>query len=739
VFSLMKGPEIVTATMFGGTLLLSAFLLFVLEPLIGKMVLPLLGGSPAVWNTCMLFFQCLVLGGYAYTHWGFRWLGARRHAGLHLVLLLCSVASLPVTIRYLSPPSGGSRPVPWLLGTLALSVAIPFVLLASTGPLLQRWFVETRLKRSADPYFLYAASNAGSLGGLLAYPVLVEPNITLGQQSRLWSAGYVLLIVCSFACVISVRWPAAPTRFASRLEALRPSRLERLRWVWLAFVPSSLLLGITTYITTDIAAVPLLWVLPLAIYLLTFIISFSGRRLPQGLVVRWQPVLVIPMVIFLFWGSYLTVPTLLPFHFLVFFFIALMSHGELAAHRPQAERLTEFYLWVAVGGALGGLFNVLLAPLLFDSVIEYPLLVALAPTAAAGVSFPRSFWRGLRSPIIAVAALVGAWYLLVPFGDQAADAPRRVMVVAIAASCVAALACYRHRDQPLLLSFALTSIVVAGLVTDRLLPGVLLRERDFFGVRRVRFDREAGVRVLYNGTTKHGAQSTGPMRRREPLSYYAASGPLGDVFRAMPEGSRRRVGVVGLGAGGISAYARAGEDWTFYELDPAVVQIARNPKYFTYLSDSPAVTRIEIGDGRLSLGRAADGSLDILILDAFSSDAVPVHLLTKQALRLYRQKMSPGGVLVIHLSNRYLDLEPVVAHLARDASLSALIRNNTSFQASPGSQIDPSIWAILSAPGVEIQARLRAARWKSLRSTEAGVWTDDFSNVLESLRFLQRR
>jgi hypothetical protein len=495
-----------------------------------------------------------------------------------------------------------------------------------------------------------------------------------------------------------------------------------------------LLLGVTNYLTTDIAAIPLLWVIPLALYLTTFVLAFSPRSpIPHAFVVRWQPLTIIPAAIFLFWSAYLTIAFLLPFHVWMFFAAALLCHGELAARRPGADRLTEFYLWVAGGGALGGLFNVLVAPAVFRSITEYPLILALVPVAAARRG-NHSAWRHLRQPLVAGAALLVPWFFLAPYSNPGTHAPPGLMAVGLAGSCIAAVACYQHRSRPAMLSAALLAIAGVSVFADYTSPGWILRERDFFGVHRIMDDPAAGVHILYNGTTRHGAQSTKLGHRREPLSYHARSGPVGDLFRDLDGTSRRRVGVVGLGTGAMAAYARPTEHWTFFELDPAVVRIAQDPRFFTYLTDSKAGTEIIVGDGRLSLARVPDASLDLLVLDAFSSDAIPIHLLTTQTFALYFRKLSPHGVLAVHLSNRYLDLEPVVAKVVMDRGLVGRVRSDTDLGRRPLVFVDPSIWAVVARSELDLRGLASESEWGAMRQDSRPVWTDDFSNVMEALR-----
>jgi hypothetical protein len=732
--------------MLAGALLVGAFLLFVIEPMFAKMVLPLLGGTPAVWNTCVLFFQSMLLLGYLYAHIGPRLLGVRRHAVFHLAAVLLSLAALPITLHEMSPPPTSGSPVGWLIQVLMLSLGIPFLLLSSTGPLVQQWHVAIRHSSNPDPYFLYSASNAGSLLGLLAYPTIIEASLPLRGQARTWAGGYALYIVLIAACV-SALWsslagtPAgvsvAETINDSRRAAVswRPIWRERLTWMVLALVPSSLLLGLTTYVTMDLAAIPLLWIVPLAIYLMTCVIAFSRTPvLRHGPMVRLQPLLVVLLVVLMFWGAYLSTVAFIPLHLAAFFVTAMVCHGELAARRPEAARLTEYYVWLALGGVFGAAFNVLIAPNVFTSVLEYPLLLAVAcllrPRTRASSSPPLS----IAGIVLAPVSLLAARHLLSWYDAPGVRVPVPALAVVAVASCVAALACYRSRNQPFMLAAGLGAIVASWVLVDVSRHDSIFEKRDFYGIHRVRRNVDDSTHVLLSGTTKHGAQSMTSAHRREPLSYYTRTGPLGDVFREIHAPRRRTVAVVGLGTGAMTAYGVSGERWTVYEIDPTVERIARDPRYFTYLADTHARVDVILGDGRLSLGRAKDGVFDLIVLDAFSSDAIPVHLFTREALALYFHKLAPGGALVFHLSNRYVDLEPVLARLAEDAGAVARIRDNV-LQVQKHLGEDPSVWAVLGLDSQSLGGLVHDRRWRSMKQLPGiDTWTDDYSNVLRALK-----
>ena len=723
-----KAPGALIGLAFTLAVFLSAALLFVVEPMFGKMVLPLLGGSPAVWTTCMLFFQGALLLGYLYAHVGPKWLGLRRHTALHIGLLALCFLVLPISVAGTGGASRLDHPNVWLLWVLTVSLGAPFILLSSTGPLLQVWFSRTSHPASHNPYFLYAASNTGSLLALLSYPFLIEPTITLKGQTRLWSLGFIVLVVLVLLAATYLRTNGASSLNVkeSGPPVARVGSRTMLRWTLLAFVPSSFFLALTTYTTTDVAAVPLLWIIPLVLYLLSFTIVFGRRTwISQSVLVRWQPIGLIALAVIGFWGPSASGPWLLPLHLIVFFVTALVCHGELAATKPPPSRLTDFYLCIAVGGVLGGIFNALVAPAVFNSVLEYPLTILIAcavrPWPAAQPSSDRMRWWDLALIVAACAVLV--WTRL-------SDPDRPATVAVLISSAVVAMACLRMSRNPARFTLAIGLVVIAAMGTMGARSGILLQERNFFGVREVREDAPKRLRWLMHGTTNHGAQSMDPAKRREPVTYYHRPGPIGDVFRAFPQIPGRRVAVIGLGAGALAAYAGAGEEWTFYEIDPDIARVAGDTSYFTYLQDTPAKVRVVLGDGRLSLAEAPDHHYDIIVVDAFSSDAIPTHLLTLEALSVYRNKLSETGVIAWHLSNRYLDLEPVLARLIRETGVVGLIRSDTDRPPGLESNGYPTVWAAIASNFEQLGALQNAPAWRRLRIREGvGLWTDDFSNI----------
>jgi hypothetical protein len=721
--------------LFAVTLFLSAALLFLLEPLVGRLVLPLLGGTPAVWNTCMVFFQAVLLAGYAYAHAAPARLGTRRHALVHLGVLLLPWLVLPVALPAGWPVPGSDTPFLWLLGLLLVAAGLPFFAVATSGPLLQRWFAATGHPDGHDPYYLYAASNLGSLLGLFLYPLVLEPTWPLAEQGRVWAGGYALFVLLAAACAVAV-WRAPDPDPVEAPESPAPplSWARRGRWLLLAFVPSSLMLSVTTYLTTDVAAVPFLWVLPLALYLLTFVHAFARRPLVSSrTLARGLPLQALVAVLALLTEATEPAPLLMALHLAVLFGVGLFCHGALAEDRPAAGRLTEFYLWLAAGGVLGGLFNALVAPLLFSSVIEYPLVLVLAcalrPPLAAGKP------AGLRD--VALPAAVGLLAAGLVLGSQRAGLPPGPASVALM-FFVPLVLCYTFLARPIRFALGLGAILLAGTLYRGVHGTTEDRARSFFGIHRVTVDPTGSYRVLVHGNTVHGRQSLDPARRREPLTYYTLTGPIGRVFILLDQQRRlRRVGLVGLGTGSLCCYARDGQEWTCYEIDPVVVSIARDSGLFTYWRDSPAPPALVLGDARLQLARSGE-RYDLLVIDAFSSDAIPLHLLTREALALYRQHLAEGGVLAFNVTNRYLDLEPVLGDLAGAARppLACLaLDDRTLSDIERRAGKDTSHWVVLAEREETLAPLAVTASWYRVPARPGRrVWSDDFANLFDVLR-----
>lgn len=709
--------------LFPVTIFLSATLLFSVQPMFGKMLLPLAGGAPAVWNTALVFFQAALLAGYAWAHL-LQSLATRLQAVLAVGLLAVAAITLPLGIPpgWTVPPTG--MPVLPILGLLAVTVGPAFVAVSANAPLLQAWYARTGRPDAHDPYFLYAASNAGSLLGLLSYPLLVEPLLGLGEQSRLWTAGYLALAALVAACALAPRRDQPDDRVVRQVE--RPAGLaDRLRWVALAAVPSSLLMGTTTHITTDIAAAPLLWVLPLGLYLLTFVLAFARSvRLPTMLILHLGTLCVVVAVVL--WDIVISVYISLPLHLALFFFLALACHGALAELRPAAAHLTGFYLLVSIGGVLGGIFNALVAPVLFDRVLEYPLAIACAcllrPRRAKGPVSLDLVLGGIAVAFAVAVHLGGGLHAMARAHYGLGDA----LILATALMLLALSGRPRAFAAAVL---ALTMLPIIGAWEGR----VLLAERSFFGVHRVVADPGSGVRALLHGTTNHGVQN--PAEPRTPISYYAGEGPLAQALLSLRPDQRRRVAVTGLGAGGIACHRRDGEDWDFYEIDPVVVRIARDSGLFTYLRDCAPEAGIILGDARVMLGLAPAGRYGTIILDAFSSDSIPVHLLTEEAFGLYLTRLSERGVLLVHITNRHLDVSPVLRGVADRLGLVGRRQDFTPPPGTPEVLVASTSWVVLARREQDLNSLAYDPRWRDIRGSARTVtWTDDRTDLLRVLR-----
>lgn len=766
------------ATVFVVATFLNAALLFAVEPMFTKLVLPLLGGTPAVWNTCLLFFQGALLAGYLYAHLTSRWLSVGKQGLLHLALLTLSLTLLPISLPpNAAPPAGSALPIPWLLALLTSTLGLPFLLLAAGAPMIQRWFATTHHPSASNPYQLYAASNLGSFAALLAYPTLVEPALTLTAQRVDWAKAYVLLLILLGSAAVlawlggrggqtptegvaravdEVRSPdaqgnddggdggvmedAAPDVNVvvgggprARAPQIIPTNAWRLRWLLLSFAPSSLLLGVTTYLTTDIASVPFLWIIPLALYLLTFVLVFANKPPISRRFMLWFQLIVglaLMVVISANPAGRLTQVALL--HLIAFFAATMVCHRELAESRPPSQYLTEFYLWISLGGVLGGVYNVLIAPQIYDRVLEYPYALIIAFGLRPAYGNRRNDRRSLLLDAALPAAVLGAVLICNQLPVPRASWGDKVVFVYLG---VAALVVASFYKRPLRLALGAGAIylgVQGGLQRD---SDTLLERRSFFGVYRVRqWDQYI---LLQNGTTTHGGQSMHVARRTEPLTYYNREGPLGDVFRLTTDSvAPRNVALVGLGAGTTACYSRPGEQWTYFEIDPLIASIARTPSLFTYLRDCQPNVHIVLGDARLSMRNAPDSSFDMIALDAFSSDAIPVHLITREALALYLRKLRPGGTIAFHISNRYLQLEPVLVELARDARLAGASANRDVTDEGRRNLHYGSHWVVLAREAHTIAPLVREAGWNVLAPSAAvRVWTDDFSDVLGVMKW----
>ncbi|WP_267396215.1 MULTISPECIES: fused MFS/spermidine synthase [unclassified Sphingomonas] len=717
------------------TILAGSFLLFLVQPMVARMALPRLGGAPAVWNSAMLVYQTLLLGGYAYAH-ALGALKPRAQAAIHLGVLLVAAAWLPIGLVALDLPATltPALGVPLLLGA---SIGPLFFAIAAQAPLVQRWFALS--SRGGDPYALYAASNVGSFAGLIAYPLLVEPLMALHGQSWLWSGGYLLVIALVLAC--ATRLPRAAVAAHVLPTSAPASRRRVLHWIALSLVPSGLMLATSTYITTDIVAMPLLWVLPLGLYLLSFTIAFAARRETADLLTR-----VAPITVLLFGGvmigGFNAQPLInVSMALLLLFMVSVALHTHLYRLRPAPDRLTGFYLAMALGGALGGVFAGLIAPVLFDWTYEYPLLIF-----AAGLLVPqvyltariRDLWWGngkfAAYGAIGVALLI--LFVLTFAGPQDLFGEGHQGMAFIVIAGIGLVSVGNKLPYAIILAAALT--LFGGYRSVALSWESGARTRSYFGVYTVR--ERPGVRELDHGTTVHGIQLKGsPARERTPTTYYARGSGVGQAMELLDAlyGPHARVGVVGLGTGTLACYAKPGQQWRFYEIDPAVVRIARDTGQFTYLHDCLPRPTIRLGDARISLSHDTPASLDLLALDAFSSDAIPMHLMTAEAFATYARVVAPDGLLLVHISNRFLDLEPVVAAAAHDGGWSAL---QLMYRPSP---LEPdasaSQWIALSRNPNALKA-LKAldTDWAPIHARPGfAAWTDDYSTILPLLKWRQ--
>ena len=656
---------------------------------------------------------------------------------MHTALMIFSLFALPVALPLDATPPSEGNPTFWLIWTLFLAIGLPFFVVSTTAPLLQKWFSQLGHRSSSDPYYLYAASNAGSLLALLSYPFLIEPNIGLVNQRLFWSVGYAVLCVLIIICAIAL-WRSLPdfdteeTSETSDEDIKAPSMRQQLHWLALAFVPSSLLLGLTQYISTDIAAVPLLWILPLTIYLLSFILVFS----------KWAdhiyPVMVAlqPAVLLVFIAYSFINPAVLPYwldlilHCLAFFLAVMVCHGELAKNRPHPQYLTRFYLVMSFAGMLGGLFNTFVAPFIFNAVYEYPIMIVAALFLRPGFFNGRWFLQPLFPGLILLLGL-GIYLASESLWDY-------LDIIGGALILLAGLT-YSVRHSPLGLGLLTAVILIFSLGLHSLASSTLYQERSFFGVLSVRETVIADenqhpekVHELYHGTTKHGAERLTAANITTPLTYYSRPGPIGQLFAEFDtENQNWRIGSVGLGAGALACYNKPGQDWRFYEIDPLVIKVAQDPTWFHYLERCNKQASMIIGDARLSLTQEPDQSFDLLIMDAFSSDAVPTHLLTHEAMQLYFSKLKDNGILAFHITNRHLALKKVLADHVESLQLSGLLQEFTPETAAP--LVVATDWVVIAKQPQRLE-RLRQSRlghWQKLPLTFGlQPWTDDFTHII---------
>ena len=740
--------------LFTAAVFASAMLLFAVQPIAARIALPLFGGTPAVWTSAMLLFQILLLAGYAYAHLLTTRVPQRVQGIVHTgVMLVCALAlpiALPQAIEAWLIDSGQLSA--WrALVVLGATAGGPFFAVSTLGPLLQRWFASTGHRHAGDPYFLYAASNLGSLIGLLGYPLLIEPAAGLVTQGWWWTIGYALLTPLVIACAVVVTRKAraidaqahthdrahndghAPTT----TRAVQPlTHATRLRWIGLAFIPSSLMLGVTLKLTTDVAAFPLLWVLPLSLYLMSFVLAFAQRtgdpaRLPSMLWVLVAPGVALALVGFTRLPAMLS----LPVHLMGLFVGAWLCHGRLAATRPDATRLTEFYLLISIGGALGGVFNALLAPVLFNDVWEYPAALALVALAAIPLSDSERAHTGVMRSwpaaiglgcVVGLALFFGGRW----FAEHVQTLPTILMLLPVILLALGLAVWQRPRACALVLAVLFLIPQRAFTSDDR------VRSRSFFGVHTVSTTPDGMLRIYAHGTTRHGMQRLEPDADPRDVAYYGVSGPVGTVFAHLQP---KRFAIVGLGIGTLVAYGQPGAHADLIEIDPDVVRIARDQSAFTYLSDAPCDYRVIVADGRLAMKGMPAGGHNLIVLDAFSSDSIPVHLITLEAMSTYLDALHAEGLLLMNISNRYMNLEPLVAAIADELGLAVCIKADLAIDPQTNQRPAwrfPSKWAVFARSPELLEPIASQPGWTTpVASEEVPVWTDDRANPLAIIRW----
>jgi hypothetical protein len=727
-------------SVFVATLFLSAFLLFSVQPFFAKMVLPRLGGSPAVWSVAMVFFQAMLLAGYLYAHVLSRYLKPRSAAVVHITIMCAALLFMPIAIPsgWETPPASG-QPI-WLLGLFTVSVGLPFFAVAANGPLLQNWFSHTGHPQANDPYFLYSASNLGSFASLFLFVLAIEPNLTVPDISKNWMNGFILLgILIAFCAAFAGKAVFATHKYSTidKLETDQTASLNQItKWIALSLIPSGLLVAMTAYISTDIAVAPFLWIIPLALFLLTFIFAFARRRIfSVSLLSNTTTLLAVGVLCSISLPHQMPVAVNLVLHLGFFFSAALLCHTVLVDQRPAANQLTAFYLWMSFGGVLGGIFASLLSPLIFTGITEYPLLVILALFCR-----PQT-WTGNNRNLI-ISCCVAAFVAMVISSPVVAEAVfSQYKSIAILLFCLFAVLSliYSLRDQTwFLVQVILATGLMFGIMNAKKIRFI---DRSFFGVVSVYESPDQKYVLMAHGSTLHGAMAiTAEGEKPEPLTYYHRTGGIAaSLFAAQqkwalaPLGRAANIGVVGLGTGSILCHRKPNENWTSYEIDKAVVDAASDPKLFRFVSDCGQNDPIIIADARLSLMNEANGKFDYLLIDAFSSDAVPVHLLTDEAFQLYFSKMAPGGILTIHVSNRYMELASIIQAIAEK---NGYVGRFGVFDASPAQvkmNINPNWVVVLAKNEAALATIATSGKWGQLPDSDTKPWTDDYSDLFGSL------
>ena len=728
--------------LFTPTIFLSAFLLFCSEPMVGKMMLPLLGGAASVWITCLLFFQLMLLAGYGYAYALERYATIRKQMVAHCCLMVAALLFLPMQFNTRPDASASNHPILWLLGQLIRTVGIPFGVVSTTAPLLQNWLSKTRATSGKDPYFLYAISNAGSLLALLSYPLFIEPRFGVHLQSEGWMAAYGLLIVMVIvgATITGKHLTERPgadqrERGEKAAEVSAVSWRSRLYWLAAAFVPSALMLAVTNHMLQNLASVPFLWVMPLAAYLVTFMIAFARRfHIPPGVLSRVVPVVL--LVLFPLVAANRSVAAdlmwyVLGLHIVVLFAGALLCHTALASRRPAAQYLTEFYFWVALGGALGGIFTAVIAPFVFRTVVEYPLLVAMIAFFRQAEDREKkiNIWDWIYPAMLGVL-IAAAWYAL---QWAKIDNLLETWTIPLALNLPLVLIAFLFRRRQFRFALAMAVLIFGYRLAlpTFLESNALYIARDFFGIKKVVYEPDTNMRKLLHGDTFHGLESQDPALSGKPLSYYHETGPAGDVMKMIRGRPDQHVGVVGLGTGSMAGYFQPNRHITFFDIDPQIYDIARH--FFTFLGRCAGSCNVVIGDGRQSIENTPDRTFDVLMLDAFASDSIPAHLVSSEAVQLYLKKLKPDGLILFHVSSRYMNVEGLVSAVITDASLEGLVRHDGDEE--PTGKFSSDYVAAAQRPE-DLGSLEHDENWTRVEKP-SGIqpWTDDYSNMLQIVRW----
>jgi spermidine synthase len=717
---------------FAGTMLISAGLLFLIQPIFARMALPLLGGSPSVWAIAMCFFQAVLLAGYAYAHAISKYLSLKQGVILHIALLLLAYVTLPISSPVVTEMQTGAGAGLWLSWIFLKSVGFPFFVLSATAPLLQNWFSRTSHPSADNPYFLYGASNLGSIGSLIVYPLIIEHTFGLSAQSTVWTLGFVALACAMMFCgLLVVSQKGASQAIATTQEIAAPiTGWDRLEWIILSFVPSALLVAWTNHLTMDITSAPFLWLPPLVLFLLTFVVIFRDRPMISPKLLGILQIVALPLALFFPKAASLGYTSAsFAFGAISFFATACLCHHRLYLRRPAASKLTEFYMIMSVGGVLGGLFVSLIAPVVFTRLVEYPMLLVLGLFLRNDLLQNQKLEHFVPSKVFVPVATVLATLMFMA-RDMMNDVSVWYYVQGI--GCVAACVGFAMMKRTSWIAYPIVLSIISTITAP---TDVLHASRSYFGVMKVQYSKEKDYKILSHGTTQHGSQAIAPQDELKPLSYYSPEGGMGRTVKAVQaqltqQGRQGTYSVVGLGAGSLACYAQSGEQWTFHEIDPSVINIARDPQYFTFLSKCGPDMRMVEGDARLMLTHEPAKSVDLLIIDAFSSDSVPVHLLTEEALKLYTNVLSDTGTIVFHVSNRFMDLEPVVtATMKRVKPAVEPIAIVHRFK-EPSDVLYGSDVIVFSA-NADVNKELLAREDAKVLTIndQVDAWTDDYSNI----------